>query len=480
MLTAEEKTRPAGDPLAALANGSKPRESPLERAPGPSSWRGLPRGPLMPNPLPALGFWYRRNPFFERCRRRYGTPFTISMRYPPVPFVVFSDPDHIKAIFHAPPEVLWAGDGSNELHKYFGSPGLAYLEEDEHLARRKLLNRSTHGEAMRQISASVDSVIERELASWPRDELIELFPRFLRLAVEVVRHVNFGTEPDERLDELVEVVIEIMRTAERPVAAADDLYLSPRVLRVLAAIRPLGYRQILELCGRADRLIYDVIEDRRRAGDAEGHDTLSVLLSATNEDGSPLSTVEIRNEMMTNFIAGSSTTSASMAWAVERLSREPAVRERLVDEIDAGEDDAYLTATVRELLRRKPPLPQVIPRLVVEPFELDGFRFAPGVRLLASAYLVHHDPSIYPDPYAFRPERFLENGPGAYTWIPFGGGRRRCLGKGIAELEIKAALRGVFKQFEIRPDSPEPERERSLHGALRPARGARVTLSERP
>lgn len=478
-LNAEETSR-SGCPVAAGANGSSSRGISPVRPPAPPTWEGLPPGPN--TPLTMLAYWYRRNPFFEHCRTQYGSPFTLRLRIPAVPFVVISKPDQLKAMFHAPPDVLYAGDGSSELHKYFGSPGLAYMEEAEHLVRRKLINRSTHGEAMKQISTAVQNVIQHELDSWPKDTLIELFPRFHRLAVSVVRYVNFGPEDDPRLDELVDVVCEILASANTPVSMVEDQYLPPSVVNVMKAVRPIGYRRILELCARADKLIYSVMQDRRREGVAEDrYDTVSMLLNTPNEDGSPMDLVEIRNEVMTNFIAGSATTGTAMAWAIEHIAKDHAVRERLLAEIDgdADEDDPYLTATVTEILRRKPPLPQVIPRLVVKPFELGGWTLPPGVRVLASAYLVHHDPEIYPDPYAFRPERFLDEGPGIYTWIPFGGGRRKCLGKGIAELEIKEVIRGIFKRFEVRPDAPDSEANRPFMVILRPSRGARVSLSER-
>ena len=483
MLNAEEAQQ-AGCPMAAGRNGSASEPAGAERpvweyprVPGPASWEGLPPGPRMPLMFQQLAWWYRRTPFFERCRARYGSPFTIQMRMPAQPFVVICKPDQLKQMFHAPPDVLWAGDGSSELFKWFGWPGLTYYEEDEHLTRRKLINRSTHGEAMEQIAASAAEVIERELSSWPRGEPLELFPRFRHLAVSVVRHVNFGPAPDERLDELVDLVSDMMAPADNPVSLVEEQYLPPIVHRLLGAYGP--YRRLIENRGRIDEILYQVIDERRRAGGGDGQDTLSVLLAAENEDGSPISSLEIRNELMTNFVAGSATTSAGMAWSIDHVARDDRVRRRLVDEIETGEDDAYLTATVQEVLRRRPPLPFAIPRLVVKPFQLDGWRLPPGVRIWANGHLVHHDPEIYPDPYAFRPERFLESKPTPTTWMPFGGGRRACLGKGIAELEMKAVLRAVFQRFDVRPAGPEPELRRSFLAVNRPSRGARVVLSER-
>ena len=157
-----------------------------------------------------------------------------------------------------------------------------------------------------------------------------------------------------------------------------------------------------------------------------------MLLEARHEDGSPMSEQELRDELLTLLIAGHETTATTLAWAFERLVREPAVLGRLVDEIDADDGDEYLTATIRETLRRRPVLPNNAPRLVAQPIEVGGWHYEPGVCLVPNAYLVHHDPDIYPDPYAFRPERFLDQKPGTYSWIPFGGGRRRCLGASFA------------------------------------------------
>ena len=485
-----EPTQAAGCPVAHGANGASangaaaaseptlpPHAMGLPRPPGPASWSGMPPGPPLPKPLQIVGFWYRRNPWFERCLARYGSPFTLRIRMGSVPFVVVGTPEQIKQLFLAPPDVLWAGDGSSPLHKFFGSPALAYMEEDEHLTRRKLINRSMHGDAMEPISASMAAVIERQIDSWPRDEPVELYPRLRRLSIEVIRHVNFGPDPDPRLDALVDVIVDLYGPGDKPISFVEDQHMPPRALRVLGAV-PL-YRRILELRTRADRIIYEVLEERRRDGAHDGHDLVSTMLSATNEDGSPIDLQEIRNEIMTNFLAGSGTTGSVMAWAVATIARKPAVRDRLVEEIESGDDDAYLTATVQEILRRKPPLPQIIPRLVRKPFELGDYVMPPGARLVGSAHLIHHNPDIYPDPYDFRPERFLDTKPGNYTWIPFGGGRRRCLGKGIAELELKATLRAVFSRFEVRPDRPEPEPDKSLHVLNAPGRGARVALSER-
>jgi cytochrome P450 len=205
-----------------------------------------------------------------------------------------------------------------------------------------------------------------------------------------------------------------------------------------------------------------------------------MLLQAEHEDGSPMSFQEIRDELMTALVAGHETTASQLAWTFERLVREPGVVRELVRELDAGEDEAYLTATIQESLRRRPVLPNAEPRLTKETFATEHWTYPEGVVLGVNAYLVHHDPEIYPDPYAFRPERFLDEGPGTYTWLPFGGGRRRCLGASFAILEMKAVLKAVFRSDEVRPapgGGVEIVRRRSI--TISPAGGARVVLTHR-
>ena len=212
-------------------------------------------------------------------------------------------------------------------------------------------------------------------------------------------------------------------------------------MKVLRAIRPTGLDRFLKLRDRADVLVVDTIRDHRESG-CRGDDLLSVLLGITHEDGSPLTEAQIRDEMMTIFLAGTETTAAAIAWAFVYLSRDTRVRTKLLAELDAGEDDTYLTAVVNEVLRLRPSIPQIIVREVKKPMVIGGVQYEPGQHLWASAFLMNRDTSLYEDPAAFRPERFLNSKPGTYTWIPFGGGRIRCLGDKIALVEMKTMMTG--------------------------------------
>jgi hypothetical protein len=237
------------------------------------------------------------------------------------------------------------------------------------------------------------------------------------------------------------------------------------------------FADFLRMQEEVDEIVFALIAEGREQG-AGGDDVLAMLLEAKHEDGSPMSEQEIRDELMTLLVAGHETTASALAWAFERLVRQRPALERLVEEIDAGED-AYVTATIQETLRARPVLPNVAPRLVVKPVEIGGWSYPEGCSLVANAYLIHHDPEIYPDPYAFRPERFLDEPPGTYTWIPFGGGRRRCLGASFAMLEMKTVFRALLGTFEVSAADGSVEVAQRRNITVCPAGGARVTLGER-
>ncbi len=244
--------------------------------------------------------------------------------------------------------------------------------------------------------------------------------------------------------------------------------------RILERVGP--FARFVRTQAEVDELLFELIAERRREG-AERDDVLAMLLEARHEDGTPMSEQEIRDELLTLLVAGHETTATTLAWAFERLTREPRVLARLVEEVE-GDDDAYLTATIQETLRTRPVLPNAAPRLVAKPIEVGGWAYPVGCSLVLNGYLIHHDPEIYPDPDAFRPERFLDEPPGTYTWIPFGGGRRRCLGASFAMLEMKIVLRSVLGTLTLHPgEGAEVARRRNI--TVRPSAGATAVLSDR-
>jgi cytochrome P450 len=438
----------------------------------------LPPGPKMPSTWQTLASWMRPTVGLLRARERYGKRFTIRFLGQP-PFVILSDPQDIKELFQAPPDVLHPGEGARILEPIVGPNSVILLDEAPHLEQRKLMLPAFHGEAMQSLAGLMTELTERELADWPREQAIALHPRLQRLTLEIVLRAVFGLEQGAQLDRLRELLTQVLEFAENPIS------LLPFAQRMLAGRGPMG--RLERLGEEADKMIFELIEERRRGGGG-GPDVLALLLSAEHEDGSPMSPAELRDELVTALVAGHETTASQLAWAFEQLAREPRVVERLTDELAGSEDDAYLTATIHEIMRRRPVLINAEPRLVEKPVRIGGVDYPPGAVLIANAFLVHHDPEIYPDPFAFRPERFLESAggqgggraPQTYTWLPFGGGRRRCLGASFAMLEMKIVLRAVLEANQLLPVGEQPERPRRRSITISPSRGCEVILRKRP
>jgi cytochrome P450 len=285
----------------------------------------------------------------------------------------------------------------------------------------------------------------------------------------------FGLDPGPRLDALRERLSAMLAFGDRFISVIPP---PPGGLAEKVAQRVGPFTTFVRLQAQADELLFELIDERRDAREARD-DVLAMLLEARHGDGSPMSDQELRDELMTLLVAGHKTTASSLAWAFERLSRHPEALARLEAEVQADDGDAYLTATIYETLRRRPVLPNVAPRLAMRPTEVGGWAYPAGVGLVPSAYLVHHDPDIYPEPYAFRPERFLDQSPGTYTWIPFGGGRRRCLGASFAMLEMKEVLRAVLcaRKLRVVRGGFEPPQRRNI--TIKPGRGGVAWLPSR-
>ena len=434
----------------------------------------LPPGPSYPKLLQGIGFWTRPRAFLERCRARYGKRFTIRIPQAP-PFVMLTAPEDVKQVFTAPPDVLHPGEGARVLEPVVGTNSVILLDESAHMEQRKLMLPAFHGEKMARLSGLMEEVAEREVESWPRGTQVELQPRMQRLTLEVILRAVFGLAPGERLDALRERLKDMLAFGDRPISLAPPRQ-GTLAAEVLARVGP--FSTFVRLQEKADELIFELIEERR-SSEGEGADILAMLLDARHEDGSAMSDQELRDELMTLLVAGHETTASALAWTFERLLRHPDVVARLAEEIASDDGDAYLTATIQESLRRRPVLPNTAPRLVMKPIEIGGWNYPAGACVVSNAYLLHHDPDVYPDPYAFRPERFLDEAPGTYTWIPFGGGRRRCLGASFAMLEMKLVLRSVLRARALRPAGEGFEVARRRNITVRPRSGAIAVLDER-
>ncbi len=436
----------------------------------------LPPGPRAPSLYQGLAMWARPHASLERYRRRYGKRFTVLFPFTP-PFVIHTEPDHVKEIYTAPPDVLTPGHGARVLEPLVGRNSVILLDGDVHMEQRKLILPAFHGERMERLTELVTRVTDEEVEGWGGDG-VGLHTRLQALTLEIILRAVFGLDPGPRLDAIRGSLTALLAYGDSPltlIQGPDDPEEMERTLRRFNRAGPL--KGMLTYRERTDELIAELIAERRADGDTDRDDVLSMLLSARHEDGSEMSAQELRDELMTLLVAGHETTASTLAWAFERLAREPEVLGRVSEECrDDASDGAYLLATIQETLRRRPVLPNTAPRFVAKPVTVGGWDYEPGVSLVANAYLLHHDAEIYPEPYAFRPERFLDSKPGTYTWIPFGGGRRRCIGMSFAMLEMRVVLRSVLRSYELSAEGAhEPARRRNI--TVRPGRGARVGLA---
>jgi cytochrome P450 len=432
----------------------------------------LPPGPRGPAAVQLLATWTRPVGSIERLRK-YGKRATVQMPFQP-PFVILSDPGDIKELFTAPPDAIHPGEGARVLQPVLGRNSVILLDEDVHMEQRRLMLPAFHGERMRGLVGLMTDLTDDQIESWPVGEPVALHPRLQRLTLEIVLRAVFGLDSGPRLDRLRDLLTGVLEFGESPLSVL------PAMQRLMRWSRP--QRQFASLMRDTDALIYELVEERRAAGDADNpdrDDVLATLLGARHEDDSPMSPQEIRDELMTALVAGHETTASQLGWAFGQLAHEPRVVARLAEEIDAGDGDEYLTATINEILRLRPVLPNAEPRLTKRPIEIGGWRYPAGVSLLASVYLVHHDPELYDQPYEFRPERFVHNPPGTYTWIPFGGGRRRCLGASFALQEMKIVIRAVIGRYRLSPAAPRPELTARRGITFSPGGRATVVLHDR-
>jgi len=383
------------------------------------------------------------------CQDRYGDMFTLRIAYEGK-WVMLADPEAVRQVFTGDPRVFHAGEGNQILAPILGRNSILVLDEKPHMSQRKLLLPPFHGARMAGYEQTMGEIAAAEIDSWPTGTPYKLRPRMQALTLEIILRTVFGVGEEERLAPLREALRDFL-----------DLSTNPRMLLPLVLMGPERVRRFPAFRRRIDRvdeLIYREIAERRRVGDLEDRDDiLSMLVAARHEDDSPMSDEEIRDELLTLLVAGHETTATSLSWAVERLARHPEKLARLREEAEAGEDDSYLTATIQETLRLRPVISIVIRRLT-EPVEIGGYELPAGVSVTPSIYLIHRNPEIYPDPESFKPERFLDNPPGTYNWIPFGGGVRRCLGASFAQFEMAVVLKELVKRHQIRPANPKPER----------------------
>lgn len=416
---------------------------------------------------------YARDPlgFLIRFQRRYGDIFSVSF-----PFyrdlVYVADPALVKRLFTTSPELAHAGEANaSVLEPALGPHSVLTLDEAPHMRQRKLLLPPFHGERIERYGELIREATRREMESWPVGEPFALRPHTQRITLAVILRAVFGVEDDERL-------ARFERLIERFAARLTMVTAFPPLRRNLGRFSP--WTRFVAAREALDAFIYEEIALHRaeRAGeDGDADDVLSLLMAARHEDGSPMSDAELRDELVTILAAGHETTATGLAWAIERLLRNPSVLGDLRDSVAAGED-AYLEATIRETLRVRPVLVDVARKLTA-PLEIGGYELPAESYLMAAIAALHYREDLFPEPERFRPGRFLEAKPDTYAWIPFGGGVRRCIGASFAEYEMKVVLREFLLRAEFSAPDPKPEKVKVRNITLAPGRGTTVRL-DRP
>jgi cytochrome P450 len=431
----------------------------------------LPPGPAEPPALQTARWLVRPIAFLESCRGRFGDSFSVRFLGFQTPLVMVSHPEAIRAVYSGREHGLPPGR-TFALRPVMGPRSVLLLEGTEHLARRRVMLPPFHGERMRAYEHAVTEIAERDIERWPLEKPFALHPRMQGMTLEVILRAVFGVTDARRRERLRRLLPQLL---ENTSSAAMQF----RVLLARRVGRPGPLRQLRSLTREIDHALLEEIAERRAdPAVVDREDILSMLTVARFEDGSAMDDHEVRDQLVTLLLAGHETTATALAWTVDLLLHHRAALERLTAEVDAGADDAYLRAVIQESLRLRPVVPLAGRRLASE-IRVDGLTLPAGTDVTPAIWLTHTRPDLYPEPFAFRPERFLDRSPTTYGWIPFGGGVRRCLGAAFAELEMRVVLSTMMRRRVLHAASAVAEHPTRRNVTLSPRHGTRVRASPR-
>jgi cytochrome P450 len=430
----------------------------------------LPPGPPFPAFVQMALFLARPGFFPGWCRRRYGDVFTVKLPLSGKA-VAIADPALVKQIFAGDAEVLHAGESNGMvLTPILGRNSVLTLDEAPHMRERKLMLPPFHGERMRVWGEAIEDLTADAVVSWPVGRPFPLLPETRRLTLEIILRVVFGIDEVERLSEFRSLLQAMLDFSDNLLA------LLPWFRKELGGRSPWG--RFVRLRREADQAIFAEIQERRRTGVEGRTDVFSMLLEARREDGSPMTDRELRDELMTLLVAGHETTATSLAWAFDLLLHNPETLDKLQTELAEGRMD-YLEADIKETMRIRPVI-AIIGRLLKRDWDLGGYHLPAGTSVEPHIWLIHHREDIYPEPEKFKPERFLEGPqPDASSYLPFGGGVRRCLGASFATFEMKTVIPQVLALTQMRPADSRPARVKREAVTMVPEGGARVIVEQR-
>jgi cytochrome P450 len=469
--------------VVVTVTASETAASPLmgEAPPSPAGPASASAGALMAPPevplprlLQVLRLSTREIGFVFRWRRELGDVFRIRGMIPGRP-VVTGHPDHVRSLFTANPAQAPSLTAESQLRPIVGPNSVLTANGPRHLRQRKLLLPPFHGEAIERYVDMITAIVDKEIDRWPIGQPIALAPRMQSITLDVIMAGILGIDGPPRRG-----------TPEYGLRATVKHLSKVSTWRVakVGELMNIGHDEAVGLQRRGvellDRFTYPVIKQRRAAADLDQRtDILSLIMRARTEDGEPLTDRELRDELLTLVLAGFETTANSLAWAWERLVRAPSAYDALREAVRSDVDRAgHVERAILETMRTRPVIPAVGRRVTV-PWQLGEYLVPAGAPVVMSILLVHHREDLYPDPFAFRPERWIDHKPSTYGWIPFGGGTRRCLGAALAMAEQRAVLEAMARRLDLEPSDPAPEHAQHRYVTMIPGRGARVVIRSR-
>ncbi len=407
--------------------------------------------------------------------RRFGDVWQVRIASRKEAFVVTCHPDHVASLLKSKPEDAPSLTGETPLRPILGPNSVLTSVGERHMRQRKLLLPAFHGDAVQRYVEMIAAVAERQIDRWPVGRRFALAPRMQAVTLDVIMSGIFGIEGTPARGTAEYRLRQTFRTLLR--LSTTPLFL---LLDLVNARRREPDPILASFLGLLDRQLYALIRARRQAGPSERHDVLSLLLEARDEQGEQLTDQELRDELMGLVLAGHETTANSLAWTFERLLRTPAAYDALRERVRSGgaEADEYVEATIHEGMRLRPVIPMIV-RMVKRPWRFGDYVLPANTPVAVSIVALHHREDVYPEPFVFKPERFLECKPGTYTWIPFGGGIRRCLGASLAMAEQRVVLRAVARRVDLAAARARPEAPRQRNVTTVPGRGGRVIVERK-
>ncbi|OAN30193.1 cytochrome P450 [Mycolicibacterium iranicum] len=420
----------------------------------------LPPGPRLPAGLQALLMLKCGPRFIGACRRRYGSTFTLHVAGMGTAVYV-TDPADIKTVFAGDPRTFHAGEANSMLKGLLGDTSVLVVDEDLHRDRRRVMLAPFAREAVAGQASVMAQVAAENIDGWPVGHTFPAAPKMAEITLEIILRTVIGASDPARLAALREVMPRVLSVGPwETVALANE---------ALLGWRP--WRAMRDAIAAADRLLYAEIADRHADPDlADRGDALSMLVRAGG-----MTDKELRDQLMTLLVAGHDTTATGLSWALERLTRHPALLAKAVRAAREGDDD-YLDAVAKETLRIRPVVFDV-GRVLKEPVEIAGHRLPAGVMVIPGMVLVHADSRVYPDADRFDPDRMIGATLSPSSYLPFGGGNRRCLGATFAMVEFRVVLREILRRAELKTTSARGERRRLKHVIFVPHRGARIRVT---